>query len=62
MFRSLVKKNIIVNKIFKRTNTNNTNNFMNDMKQKIIEFDNNLEIKKYYYLDETRAKTIIFNQ
>ena len=28
----------------------------------IIEFDNNLEIKKYYYLDETRAKTIIFNQ
>ena len=28
----------------------------------IIEFDNNLEIKKYYYLDEARAKTIIFNQ
>ena len=28
----------------------------------IIEFDNNLEIKKYYYLDETRAKTIILNQ
>ena len=28
----------------------------------IIEFDSNLEIKKYYYLDETRAKTIIFNQ
>ena len=28
----------------------------------IIEFDNNLEIKKYHYLDETRAKTIIFNQ
>ena len=28
----------------------------------IIEFDNNLEIKKYYYLDENRAKTIIFNQ
>ena len=28
----------------------------------IIEFDNNLEIEKYYYLDETRAKTIIFNQ
>ena len=28
----------------------------------IIEFDNNLEIKKYNYLDETRAKTIIFNQ
>ena len=28
----------------------------------IIEFDNNLKIQKYYYLDETRAKTIIFNQ
>ena len=28
----------------------------------IIEFDNNLEIKKYYYMDEARAKTIIFNQ
>ena len=28
----------------------------------IIEFDNNLKIKKYYYLDETRAKNIIFNQ
>ena len=28
----------------------------------MIEFDNNLEIKKYHYLDETRAKTIIFNQ
>ena len=28
----------------------------------IIEFDNNLEIKKYYYLDETRAQAIIFNQ
>ena len=28
----------------------------------IIDFDNNLEIKEYYYLDETRAKTIIFNQ
>ena len=27
----------------------------------IIELDN-LEIKKYYYLDKTRAKTIIFNQ
>ncbi len=27
----------------------------------IIEFDN-LEIKKYYYLDEARAKLIIFNQ
>ncbi len=28
----------------------------------VIEFDNNLKIKKYYYLDKTRAKTIIFNQ
>ena len=28
----------------------------------IIEFDNTFEIKKYYYLDESRAKTIIFNQ
>jgi len=28
----------------------------------IIEFDNNLKIQKYYYLDKTRAKTIIFNQ
>ena len=28
----------------------------------VIEFGNNLEINKYYYLDETRAKTIIFNQ
>ena len=28
----------------------------------IIEFDNNLKIKEYNYLDETRAKTIIFNQ
>ena len=28
----------------------------------IIEFDNNLVIKKYYYLDESRAKNIIFNQ
>ena len=28
----------------------------------VIEFDNNLVIKKYYYLDEDRAKTIIFNQ
>ena len=27
----------------------------------IIEFDNNLKIQKYYYLDETRAKDIIFN-
>ena len=28
----------------------------------IIEFDNGLKIKRYYYLDETRAKTIIFNR
>ena len=28
----------------------------------IIEFDNNLKIQKYYYLDEARTKTIIFNQ
>ncbi len=28
----------------------------------VIEFDNNLEIKKYYYLDQDRAKNIIFNQ
>ena len=28
----------------------------------VIELDNNLKIKKYYYLDKTRAKTIIFNQ
>ena len=28
----------------------------------IIEFDNSLKIQKYYYLDENRAKTIIFNQ
>jgi len=28
----------------------------------LIEFDNNLKIKEYYYLDKTRAKTIIFNQ
>ena len=28
----------------------------------VIEFGNNLEINKYYYLDEARAKTIIFNQ
>ncbi len=28
----------------------------------MIEFDNDLKINKYYYLDETRAKTIIFNQ
>jgi 2,3-bisphosphoglycerate-dependent phosphoglycerate mutase len=28
----------------------------------ILEFDNKLMIKKYYYLDESRAKTIISNQ
>ena len=28
----------------------------------MIEFGNNLKINKYYYLDESRAKTIIFNQ
>ena len=28
----------------------------------LIEFDNDFVIKKYYYLDKTRAKTIIFNQ
>ncbi len=28
----------------------------------MIEFDTDLKINKYYYLDETRAKTIIFNQ
>ncbi len=28
----------------------------------IIEFDNQLKIEKYYYLDKTRAKNIIFNQ
>ena len=28
----------------------------------IIEFDNQLEIQKYYYLDDSRAKDIIFNQ
>ena len=28
----------------------------------IIEFDNQLKIQKYYYLDDTRAKNIIFNQ
>ena len=28
----------------------------------VIEFGNNLEINKYYYLDETRAKIIIFNR
>ena len=28
----------------------------------VIEFEKNLKIKKYFYLDETRAKNIIFNQ
>ena len=28
----------------------------------IIEFDNQSKIQKYYYLDDTRAKNIIFNQ
>ena len=28
----------------------------------VIEFDNQLKIQKYYYLDDTRAKNIIFNQ
>ena len=28
----------------------------------IIEFEDNLKIKKYYYLDKVRAKDIIFNQ
>ena len=28
----------------------------------IIEFNNQLKIQKYYYLDDTRAKNIIFNQ
>ena len=28
----------------------------------VIEFVNNLEVNKYYYLDKDRAKTIIFNQ
>ena len=28
----------------------------------VIEFGNNLKVDKYYYLDETRAKTLIFNQ
>ncbi len=28
----------------------------------VIEFDKNLDITKYYYLDESRAKKIIFNQ
>ncbi len=28
----------------------------------VIEFEKNLKIKKYFYLDEARAKNIIFNQ
>ena len=28
----------------------------------IIDFDNQLKIQKYYYLDDSRAKKIIFNQ
>ena len=28
----------------------------------VIEFETNLEIKKYFYLDEARAKNIIFNR
>ena len=28
----------------------------------VVEFDENLIIEKYYYLDESRAKNIIFNQ
>ena len=28
----------------------------------VIEFGDNLKIKKYYYLDKSRAKNIIFNQ
>ena len=28
----------------------------------VIEFGNNLKVEKYYYLDESRAKDIIFNQ
>ena len=28
----------------------------------VVEFDNKLNIKEYFYLDETRAKSIIFNQ
>ena len=28
----------------------------------VIEFGNKLEVDKYYYLDETRAKNIIFNR
>jgi 2,3-bisphosphoglycerate-dependent phosphoglycerate mutase len=28
----------------------------------IIDFDDQMEINKYYYLDKQRAKNIIFNQ
>ena len=28
----------------------------------LIEFDDNLKIEKYYYLDKSRARDIIFNQ
>ena len=28
----------------------------------VLELGNNLEIKKYFYLDKKRAKNIIFNQ
>ena len=28
----------------------------------VIEFEKDLKIKKYYYLDKSRAKNIIFNQ
>ena len=28
----------------------------------LIDFDNKLRIQKYYYLDNSRAKNIIFNQ
>ena len=28
----------------------------------IVEFNSNLNVQKCYYLDKTRAKTIIFNQ
>ena len=28
----------------------------------VIDFNDSLVIKKYYYLDESRAKTLIFNQ
>ena len=28
----------------------------------VIEFDNKLDVQKYFYLDESRAKKIIFNE